>query len=106
MQIVTTFAAVAFALAAGSAYAGTCDPSVNHRQARQHARISQGIAYGQLTARETARLAAEQRAIRAEERWYKRDRRLTAWERADLQRDLNFASRDIYRQRHDAQTRY
>ena len=103
MKIVTTLAAVAFTLAAGSAFAG--DPSINHRQARQHARIAQGVASGELTARETARLTAEQRAIAAEERYYKRDGRLSAWERADLQRDLDVASRDIYRQKHDAQPR-
>jgi hypothetical protein len=105
MKIVTTVATVAFALAAGSAFAGTADPGVNHRQAHQHARIAQGVASGELTARETARLGAEQRAIAAEERFYKRDGRLTAWERADLRRDLDRSSRDIYRQKHDAQTR-
>jgi hypothetical protein len=105
MKRVTLFAAVALALVAGSASAGTADANINHRQARQHARIADGVASGQLTARETARLNAEQRAIAAEERFYKRDGRLTAWERADLQRDLDRASRDIYRQKHDAQTR-
>ncbi len=95
----------ALALVAGSAFAATADPGINHRQARQHARIAQGVASGQLTARETARLRSQQRAIAREERVYKSDGRLTLAERADLRRDLDRASRDIYREKHDAQTR-
>lgn len=105
MKIIATLAAVTLTLAAGSALAGTRDPSIDHRQAHQHARIAQGAASGQLTARETTRLHAQQRAIAAEERYYKRDGYLSAWERADLQRDLTYANRDIYRQKHDGQTR-
>jgi hypothetical protein len=106
MKRITLLAAAAFALIAGSAFAGTRDPGINYRQARQHERIAQGVASGELTARETARLIAEQREIAAEERYYRRDGRLSAWERADLERDLDRASRDIYRQKHDAQTRW
>ncbi len=105
MKIIATLAAVALTLAAGSALAGSRDPSINHRQAQQHARIADGVASGQLSARETARLNAEQRAVAAEERFYKRDGYLSGWERADLQRDLDHASRGIYRQKHDGQTR-
>jgi hypothetical protein len=105
MKAITTLAAAALALAAGSALPHTADPSINHRQARQHERIAQGVASGQLTAREAGRLRAEPRAIAAEERFYKRDGHLSARERADLQRDLDRASRDIYREKHDAQTR-
>jgi hypothetical protein len=103
MKTVIALATVALSLVAGTALAGTADPGVNHRQARQHARIAHGVASGELTARERARLAAEQRAIAAEERFYKRDGGLSARERADLHRDLNRASRHIYRQTHDAQ---
>lgn len=105
MKTACTLAAAALLVAAGSAYAGNRDPGVNHRQAHQHMRIDHGVLSGQLTARETARLRAAQRAIAFEERVYKRDGHLTARERADLNRDLNAASRDIYRQKHDAQTR-
>jgi hypothetical protein len=105
MKIIATLAALTLTLAAGSALAGTRDPSINHRQANQHARIAHGVASGQLTTREAARLGAEQRTIAAKERYYMRDGYLSPRERADLQRDLSFASRDIYRQTHDAQTR-
>jgi hypothetical protein len=84
----------------------TADPRVNQRQFNQANRIAQGIASGELTARETARLTAEQRAIRVEERVYKSDGVLTPHERADLHRDLAAASRDIRYQKHDGQRRF
>jgi len=90
---------------AGSAVAGTHDPVVNARQARQHARIEQGIASGELTRHEAARLKTEERAIRAEERAFKSDGNLTRNERRQLERDLDRANRDIYREKHDAQVR-
>ncbi|HZQ60502.1 MAG TPA: hypothetical protein VFC24_04080 [Casimicrobiaceae bacterium] len=90
---------------AGAAMAGTHDPVVNERQAIQHERIEQGIASGELTKKEAARLRTEQRAIRAEERAFKSDGNLTKNERKQLERDLNRSSRDIYNQKHDAQVR-
>jgi hypothetical protein len=87
------------------AAAGTRDPGVNHRQHHQQSRIHQGVSSGELTRNETRRLQAEQRHIRREERLYKSDGHLTRGERADLHRDQNRASRDIYRQKHDAQVR-
>lgn len=94
------------AAAAVPAVAGTRDPVVNQRQHHQAARIHQGAASGALTAPETRRLAAEQRAIRAEERFYKRDGVLTHAERADLRHDQNLASRHIWREKHDGQRRF
>jgi hypothetical protein len=42
----------------------------------------------------------------AEERLYRRTGGgLSGWERRDLRRDQNRASRDIYRQKHDEQSR-
>jgi hypothetical protein len=87
------------------AVAGNRDPGVNHRQHNQQHRIQQGVKSGELTRGETRRLQTEQRHIRHEERAYKADGRLTRAERADLHRDQNHASRDIYRQKHDAQQR-
>ena len=92
--------------AAVPAVAGTRDPVVNHRQHHQASRIHQGVASGALTAGETRRLAAEQRAIRAEERLYKSDGVLTRAERADLRHDQNVASRHIWREKHDGQRRF
>jgi hypothetical protein len=87
------------------AEAGVRDPGVNQRQQNQHQRIKQGVRSGELTRRETGRLAEEQRDIRQLERAYKSDGELTRAERADLHHEQNQSSRDIYRQKHDAQDR-
>lgn len=103
-RALTFFASLILAGTAGAAAADGA-AGVNARQHRQHHRIEHGVRSGELTRRETARLAAEQRAIRAEERRYRADGTLTPAERADLRRDLDRASRDIHRQKHDAQDR-
>jgi hypothetical protein len=77
---------------------------INAREHRQVVRIQEGVRDGSVTRAEQRRLVTEQRAIRAEERVYRRGG-LTPWERRDLQRDLNRASRDIYRQKHDGRIR-
>ncbi|MEO5701178.1 MAG: hypothetical protein ABIR61_11870 [Casimicrobiaceae bacterium] len=97
--------AVALAGIAGSAWAGTADPGVKERQAHEKARINHGVASGELTNKEARRLRAEQRGIKAEEHAMKADGTLTKAERKKLHRDLNAASRDIHRQKHDGQTR-
>src|SRR5256885_1500448 len=81
------------------------DPVVNARQHNQQERIAEGVKSGQLTGREAVRLQREERAVRVEERAYKADGKLTPAERKDLNQDLNKVSRDIYKQKHDAQTR-
>jgi lactam utilization protein B len=78
---------------------------VNARQHNQRARIQQGVKSGELTRRETRKVVEEQRDVRQLERAYKSDGTLTARERADLHHEQNQASRDIYRQKHDAQDR-
>jgi hypothetical protein len=102
-------AAVAAALMTGFAAdglaAGTRDPGVNQRQANQRERIHQGVKSGELTRRETRKVVEEQRDVRQLERAYKSDGELTAKERADLHHEQNQASREIYRQKHDAQDR-
>jgi len=81
------------------------DPRVDRMQAQERNRIAQGIRSGQLTRGEADRLVAEQRSIQAEERRYRADGVLTRAERTDLNRDLNAASRHIYNETHDDQTR-
>ena len=88
-----------------NAEAGTWNPGVNHRQHNQQHRIWQGVGSGELTGREFRRLQVEQRAIRHRERVYKSDGQLTGRERITLHRGLNRAGHDIYRQKHDGQTR-
>ena len=81
------------------------DPGVNHRQQHQRARMHQGMHSGQLTTDERKTLAQEQKAIRQQERAYKSDGVLTRDERKDMHQDLNQASRNIYNEKHDAETR-
>ena len=80
-------------------------PLVNGRQHLQHDRIAQGVHSGQLTKEETAKLRAEEKGIRQEERAYRADGKLTSVERKDLQQDLNKTSKDIYQEKHDSETR-
>jgi hypothetical protein len=75
---------------------------VNARQHRQTERIKNGIQNGELTKAEKDRLAADEAAIRAEERVYRRTGGgLNARERRDLEKDLNKTSREIYRAKHN-----
>ena len=93
----------AFAQNAASA-PGTDTPRIDQRQANQEKRIDQGIASGQLNKRETRRLEREQARINRAEDKAKADGTVTAKERKRLAKAQNHASRDIYRQKHDAQT--
>jgi hypothetical protein len=104
--VVLTLAGVLAVVGSSHADANrTRDPGVNQRQHNQRERIQQGVKSGELTRRETGRLAEEQRDIRQLERGYKSDGRLTEAERRDLHHEQNQASRDIYRQKHDDQDR-
>ncbi len=109
MSTFRTFS-LAAALAVGSfaslgawAQPGTTTPRVDHRQTRQEQRIDQGVASGELTARETHRLDREQAGVQRAESRAKADGTVTARERARLKHRQNRTSRDIRRQKHDAQ---
>lgn len=78
--------------------------NINERQQNQNQRIRQGVGSGELTARETGRLAREQVQIRRmEARFRASGDGLSNRERVRLQRELNQSSRHIYRQKHDQQ---
>ncbi len=97
---ITSFAAQAQTPAASAA-----TPGIDQRQANQEKRIDNGIASGQLTKRETRKLEREQNAINKAEDKAKADGTVTQAERKRLHKMQNHASRDIYRQKHDAQTK-
>lgn len=84
---------------------GTRDPRINARQQVQRERIQQGVRSGELTRREAHSAREDQRDIRQLERAYKSDGTLTRGERRDLTHEQNQASRQIYRDKHDAQER-
>jgi hypothetical protein len=94
---------IACALAAGTAQAGT--RRINTRENRQQERIRSGVRSGELTRAETARLEAEQAAIRVREAAYTSDGVVTPAERRRLNRALNRSNRRIARNTHDAQDR-
>jgi hypothetical protein len=78
--------------------------SVNERQRKQELRIGAGIRSGALTRREVRRLEVQQARIRAQEFRARRSGGVfTAVERARIQRQQDFASRNIYLQKHDRQ---
>jgi hypothetical protein len=92
--------AIALAVA-GTASAGT--PRYDARQHNQRERIANGVQNGELTMRETRRLAAGQVHLNRVESRAKADGVVTTRERARLQHEANQQSRRIYRQKHDAQ---
>jgi hypothetical protein len=103
----TIATALSLLILSGTAFAGsTHDPVVNKRQRHQQKRIVQGIRSGELTRGEVLRLEKEQARIRREERRFKADGVLTKRERIKLHRDLDRASRHIYKEKHDNQNRY
>jgi hypothetical protein len=101
LKVTTRTMALAITGVLALAVAGEAAASVDGRQRHQARRIHAGVESGALSRREAARLRAEQAAIRAEERRYRRDGVLGPWDRADLNRDINRAGRDIRRQKHD-----
>ncbi len=73
---------------------------------RQQARIAQGVKNGSLTAKETAKLETKEAAVNKEIRGERAANggRLTGQEKAQVNRQQNRISKDIYKQKHDAQT--
>ncbi len=78
---------------------------IDARQERQRGRIWQGWRSGELTRREMRQLMAEQRAIDDKERHYLADGHLNRWEYADLEHELDEASRRIRHEKHDGNWR-
>ena len=100
LLVVAAFAA----LTAATAQANTYTPRVDRREARQHARIHQGVRSGELTPREAARLRMGQAHIRRMERRDKSDGIVTPRERVQLNRAQNRQSRRIYRLKHNGRS--
>jgi hypothetical protein len=78
---------------------------VNERQDRQMDRILSGFYEKRITAHEFRRLMDEQRDIRQMERQFLSDGFLNRSEYQKLDRALDNASRNIYKEKHDAQAR-
>jgi len=68
----------------------------------QEKRIQHGIQSGALTQREATRLETEEAKIKTDEEFARKSGgKFTNAERRRINRDLNHASRDIYREKHD-----
>ena len=93
------------ALAETNAATSTSTPRIDRREARQHARIQQGVKSGELTRPEARNLRHGQRHIRRMERRAKADGTVTQAERARITRAQNHESRKIYRKKHNDRTR-
>ena len=94
--------AAAFLLTATVSFAQAVGPA---SQANQRARIRQGVATGELTRPEAARLKGREAAIRHDKRAARADGVVTRRERKDIRQEKTSASRAIYNQKHDGQVR-
>src|SRR4030095_5742922 len=104
-RVVGIMLLVTFVVTLGATALAQTTPSVDRREHRQQKRIRHGVKSGSLTKREAYKLERQQAKTRALEAKAKSDGRVTARERARLQRHENRTSRHIYRQKHDRQTR-
>jgi hypothetical protein len=79
---------------------------IAERKENQQDRIAQGVKSGQLTPRETVKLEKKEVAINKEVRADRKANggKLTAAEKKQVNRQQNKVSKQIYAQKHDAQT--
>lgn len=87
------------------ALAGDDTPRADRRQANQERRIDEGVASGELTKAEAARLERGQDHVDNIEDRAKSDGVVTRRERARIHHAQDVQSRRIHRQKHDAQQR-
>ena len=90
-------------LMTGMAYAQADTPVIDQRQTNQEQRIDKGIESGQLNQREANRLNRQQEHVNKMEDRAKADDVVTNKERARIGAAQNRASRNIAREKHDAQ---
>ncbi len=95
--------AFSFAL---TSFAQTATPVVDAREKNQHDRIKDGVKSGELTRKEAAHARANQRNIKHAEAKAKADGVVTPAERAKLDAKQDKASKRIYKNKHDGQTRH
>lgn len=104
MQIKTFVGAVAMASLASFAIAQPATPNLDKRQANQQQRLDQGVASGQLNAKEISRLETREAKLAADEAAAKADGKVTRTERLKLQSEAHRNSRATHRQKHDGHT--
>ena len=102
---ILTVAIVGLMLPAVAQSGNTTPPTINQRKENQQDRIANGIQDGQLAAGETKHLEKKETELNQEERDMRKldNGHLTAADRATLNQQQNKFSKDIYKQKHDAQ---
>ena len=102
---------LAFAIFTSSSFAAAAQTTAAATTARpvstlknDRARVRQGVKSGELTKKETARLAVQGAKVKQERKDVKADGTVTTAERKDLRKDKKRLSKNIYKQKHDAQT--
>lgn len=80
--------------------------SINERKDNQQDRIANGVQSGELTAHETQKIEKKEGELNQEERDMRKldNGHLTAADKATLNQQQNQLSKNIYKQKHDAQT--
>lgn len=99
--VASTLLALAGLAATTTAAAHPHGRGIEARQHVQAQRIGAGVAQGQLTRCEAARLGRRAARIEGREQAYRATRGLGPVERRDLHLRLDSLSRDIHQQRHD-----
>jgi len=95
---------VLMALASGSALAQSAAQEFTDRNVNQQQRIEQGLQSGQLNTREAARLERGEARVENMEARALRDGKVSAQEAQQIDRAQDRMSREIYSEKHDAQT--
>lgn len=87
----------------GAATAQTTTATMTERNAKQQDRIEQGVATGQLTTKEAAKLERQEASVNAMQSKALQDGTLTRGERARIDAAQNRASNTIAQEKHDGQ---
>lgn len=101
MKHIFSLALIAISLGSSAAHAGT--KHQEKREARQEARINQGIASGQLNEKEAARLEKGQQHIDNMEDKAMADGKMSKREKLHIEHAQDKQSRKIFREKHDRQ---
>ena len=101
MKINKLILAATFSAIVVPVFAQTATPRIDAREQHQQQRIANGVASGQLTAKETQNLEARETRLQANEQADKADGVVSGKERRQLKREENRDSRAIARKKHN-----
>ena len=104
MKLAATSIAIALTTLCATAASAQAPAGTVQRDVDQQTRIEQGLQSGALTTREAAKLEGQEAKVETLQANMLKDGSLSPAEKARLDRAQNQVSRDIYRQKHDAQT--